>query len=268
MDDKLVALKLAGKVSVDDFATAAAAFKDLIVAFAEEADPTARISWVLSTASGGSFSSAFEGVAENPGSEQALDIALDYYTSFAHDIRRGESLEQYSPLIRKPYGRLTSVINGSIPTIELTGRDGVAAKIIRPYVETQQTDDEPLNVTPEPPQNYLRGSLRGKVTLMSFKGRDYFTLSQPHDAGEVCCYLADSDYAKSIERFSRQWVMVEGSITRDTYSGAPKTIRRITRIVPFPLFDSDAMERAIGSLPGDHPGHPEDSAGGDREAHG
>ncbi len=268
MDDKQIEFKLKGMVSIDDFATAAVAFKELIIAFTDEVDPTARVTWVLSTASGGSFSSAFHGVAENPGSEQALESALDYYTSFAQDAGRGEPLDQYSPFIRRPYGRLTGLINGSIPAIELVDRKGIRVKISRPYVETPQTDDDPLVVTPEPPQNYLRGSLRGKVTLMSFKGRDYFTLSQPHDAGEVCCYLADSDYADSIEQYSRQWVMVEGSITRDTYSGAPKAIRNITRIVPFPLFDSDALERAIGSLPGDHPGHPEDPAEGDREAHG
>lgn len=259
MKDDSISFKLEGNVSVDDFATAVSAFRELIEAITSDADPTAHVSWVLSEASGGSFTGEFRGVAENPGSRQAVDRAIGEYGRLAEVASHGRSLEDFSPYVRRPFYALTSVINGHISGVRLktSKAEGVATER---YEEPEEEGLMVLQKTPDRPQSYLRGSLRGKVTLMSFKGSDYFTLTQPHDAGEVRCYLKDSEYAETIEKYSRKWVMVEGTILRDTYNGNPKTITRITRIVPFPMFDEKALDRAIGSLP--------KGRGGDLESHG
>lgn len=260
MNDDRVSFKLEGNVSIDDFATAVSAFKDLIEAITSDADPTASVSWVLSEAAGGSFEGEFTGVAENPGSKQALDTAIGEYGRLAEEASHGRDLKDFSPYVRRPFYALTSVINGHISGVRLkTSKSEGVAKVR--YVQPEEDDlTMVLEQTPDRPQSYVRGSLRGKVSLLSFKGRDYFTLSQPHGGVDVCCYLSDSEYADTIEKYSRKWVMVEGTIRRDTYTGSPKAITKITRIVPFPMFDEKALDRAIGSLPSGN--------GGDLESHG
>jgi len=259
MNDDSIYFKLEGKVSIDDFATAVSAFKGLIEAITSDADPNAHVGWILSEAKGGSFEGQFMGVAENHGSRQALYTAIGEYGRLAEEAPRGSDLKDFSPYVRRHFYALTSVINGHVSGVRLkTSRaEGLATER---YRESEEVDSLALEKTPERPQSYVRGSLRGRVSLLSFKGRDYFTLTRPHGGGDVQCYLADSEYAETIEEYSRKWVMVEGTVLRDTFTGDPKTITKITRIAAFPMFDEKALDRAIGSLPS--------SKGGDAESHG
>ncbi len=241
---KTIGLVLDGTVNPADFAMVAAAWAKLIQTLTDEADEDRpSVNWLLAEAHAGSFSATFCGQSDTTSGRRAIENVHQRYIHLGEDARQGR-LNDYSPQVRKYLDELTSVINGHISAIHLKTDDSDTSITQRiPATDPVWTAPESIET-----HTYIKGSIRGRLTALSDAQGLQFGLFDQRSGTIIRCY-PDEKWAQFIVRNWRKWVVVEGNINRERFSGTAITISDITDIQPIKDSIVGAYRMARGCAP-------------------
>ena len=248
---KKLGIELKGTVTLADLAKATAAFAALIDVLTKEADiDRPEVEWVLSNAKGGSFSATATGVASTQDGKNLVNEVNTRFGRLGDDARIGRIVD-YSPMVQKHVGSLTSLINGKIPEVHFkTGRKDVAITRAIGIIEPVWKAPDVFRT-----RDYIRGALRGKLRSLGDEQGLCCGLEDPRTGYTVRCY-PDERWAAVMQNNWRKWVVVEGMIHREQFSGKPLTIHDVTEIKPLKDDGPDAYRMARGCISSNNPKAP------------
>jgi len=215
MASDVVTLVLDGEPTLGDFAQALSALRDLLGNLEPGAGST--VTWTVDSLERSSTIASFRGTASD---SEMVDLVAHRYLDTGRAIATGE-FERLSPIVAESMARITSIINGRVPSVRFeTADDDVTIRAATTLATV------PL-MRSQVPAAY--GAVLGRVQTLSNRGSLRFTLyDQLHDKA-VSCYLQDGRQDMMRGAWDRL-ALVRGWVKRDPVSGRPLSIRKIRDI--------------------------------------
>lgn len=212
-----VTLELQGSVSLEQFAQAVTGFQRLIAALSTESQADVR--WEVEHLDAGSATVTSRAVSDN-GYVAEVDRVVSSY------LEVGRALEGHTTI---PYSKRIRTEAENIAAVLRTGVEAVR-------FETAESDvivrEAPSAAAPAPSGAELIGSygaVTGRVQTLTSRSHLRFTLYDRLYDRAVSCYLAEGREHEMREMWDKL-ATVEGWVTRDSQSGRPLAVRRITKV--------------------------------------
>lgn len=228
-----VTLALDGDVPLKLFARAVGDFSELVNALSDEV-AGADVQWVVDDLQIGSTVATVRGESEEVEAVERIVVA---YAAVGRALQRAEPIP-YSPRVVKHARAITSILNGTIPSIRF---------------ETPDEDATIYSPLGEPATRSARtvtayGAVEGRIETLTRRKGLRFTLYDTLNDKAVSCYLQE----KQDELMRGAWgrrAIVEGWVGRDAATGRPLTIRRVSHVEILSEVESGAYRRARGVVP-------------------
>ena len=233
-------LKIEGDVSLSDFQTVVDSFVQLVSLLSTESNPNVVIDWVVSELDTGSAVLATRGTGDTKAARETIIAVVDTYGRLGKASMHGQ-LDEYSLPVQECIHRLTSVVNGRIPSVSFVSDDSEwkIDTAIEPATEAVGPESR-MRI-----QAFVRTSVRGLVVTLDRKQSLYFTLQDTHTGVNFRCYPG-IERIRAMGAMWGRYVTVEG--THNRMSEVP-TITEITEIVVHEEQDAGAWRDAIGCAP-------------------
>lgn len=208
-------LVLDGAPTVGDYAVGVASLRDMLAALTTQMGQGASIEWVIDTLEASSAITTVRGVSADMA---AVDRVATAYLGVGRQLRDRMPL---SEPVASPARRLIGVITDRVPSIRFeTADDDVTISAV------EHTDERRGGVTEFPP---TYGAVEGRVQTITNRGTLRFTLYDLVHDKAVSCYLAPG-YEDVMTNTWGHVAVVEGVVKRDSRTGRPITVRRVTRV--------------------------------------
>ncbi|HUC58890.1 MAG TPA: hypothetical protein VMA95_15925 [Streptosporangiaceae bacterium] len=236
MADVTITVALDGpEIPLPSFATAVSALNQLLKALSAEVAKESKLAWDVESLEVGSTIATVRGrVLE--GDPEGTILVSEAYEAVAEALAR-RAVIPYSLRIRRPARQLAGLLKNHVTAVRL---------------ETPQRDFT-IHAGPSEPQTRLVpafGAVEGRIQTLSNRGSLRFTLYDTLEDHAVSCYLSPGN-EDMIQQLWGQLAIVEGDIRRDSLTGRPNTIRRITAVTPIEVLGAGAWRGARGALPWD-----------------
>ncbi len=231
MASDTITLALNGNIRLADFAAVVRNLHELVTALTEEISPDSRTDWVIEDLT---YGSAITTVRGESAQGDAVERVVRGYEVVGEALERGNAIP-YAPRVAAAAQAITSVLDGHITSIrfETQERD---ATVVSPSINEVK-----------PPERRAYGAIAGRVqTLTSRRGLRFILYDTLHDHA-VSCYLAKGQEEIMRDAWGHR-VVVEGIVSRDPTTGAPSTIRGITRVIVKPERAGGWYRQARGAL--------------------
>ncbi len=234
-----VTLALQGAVSLSDFSTAVARLHALVTALSAEAR-AGDVAWEIDHLAVSSAITTARGVSSNGAHPERIDRVVRSY------LEVGRALEQrttvpYSPVVRREAEALVGVLKDS-RVEEIRFETAESEAIVRDAVEAR---DRPKQQIAERRGAY--GAVTGRIQTLTSRSALRFTLYDHLHDRAVSCYLVEGREDMMREMWDR-YAHVEGWVTRDSESGRPLAVRRVTSVTPLQEADPQDYLQARGLL--------------------
>lgn len=240
MPDETVTLSIDGDVSLQDFASATAAFSGLLQALTESVAPGSGVEWFIEHLDSGS---AVMTARAETGTDEEVERISVAYVSVGRSLSAFEPIP-YSPETNRYAGQLVSLIDGRIPRI------GFENSRETQVVERPASLRAPIFIAPAPqPLLVSRGAVEGVIQTLSNRRGLRFTLYDSVFDKAVSCYLRREQEPIMRDSWGRR-AYVEGTVTRAPATGRPLSIRQITAVEVIPDREAGTYRRARAIAPG------------------
>lgn len=218
MAEDTITLALNGRVTLADYDAAIHALTDLVNGLQSEISPNLQTVWEIDDLQISSAIATIRAVSGNP--EEVERVTRAY-------ARVGQALAKQEPVpfparVRQAAKQLTSIIGEDVTSLRFETASEDVTILSPTLAATVQRELEEFGVF---------GAVIGRIQTVSTRGGIRFTLYDSMFDRAVSCYLTDD----SQERIRGLWgtrVAVHGLIKRDSVSGRPVVIRRVSEIEP------------------------------------
>jgi hypothetical protein len=238
MADDTVTVALEGPdITLASFAAAISTLDALLKALAKEVAKGSVLTWEVHSLEVGSAVATVLGrsISGDPDAPSRVRAA---YETVGDALERGDPVP-YSDEVGRHAQKLLSLPDDQIAAIRLE-------TVNRDIMLTPRQELEAPPLPPEVPLISF-GAVEGRIQTLTNRRSLRFILYDALDDRAVACYLKRGEEGMIQHLFDRR-VIVEGEVSRDPWSGRPRTIRRITAVEPLPeLADGDWRE-ARGAL--------------------
>ena len=250
-------LSLDGNIDLATFIAALESFKMLLDGLSESFAAGYQIDWEITGLRAGSALTAVRGIAESPEAVSSVVTALDAV---------GEAVEHRNAI---PYGQkvataalnLTRLVDGRVYAVRLITSEREYVLAGSPAVGPSSPQKPRIGSTSEPTAELEAGvlsgaglssaeafgAIEGTIGTLSARGKPRFTLYDQFDH-RVTGYLEEGQQEEVAPLWGKR-VVVEGWVRRDTWTGYPVAIRRITAITSVPEGEPMGWRKARGSVP-------------------
>lgn len=238
MPKTTLTFELGGRVEVNDFAEGIDAFQKLIKALTPKG---LRVAWVVEDLQPGSAIATFRGESDNT---TQVEQIIEKYEDIGSALSRSEDMSSHDYL---PYDDQTRKAASGI--IRLTS----SVEYVRfgtqdsDYIIYGNGDD-----LAEPALSVSVGTIGGRVQTLTNRSGLKFNLYDALFDKAVACYLRQGQEELMREVWDRR-VEVSGSISRQTRTGRPVSVRNILRVIPIQEAETGYYYNARGAVPW-HPG--------------
>lgn len=228
LNDK-VKLELRGDIQLDIFVEAVKHFYELVAALSSEIAGKESVEWGLDTLEYGSPAlMTWQGHADADDIVEGVVIAVE---NVGRSLERGGAIP-YGQQIRDIALKLAKIPNGRIDTLLLGSEQNVATIT---HASTAGIDEYAI-----PSEISSYGQVIGRAETVSVHSGNVVTIYDELFRKGVRCYFGDEDKSR-IQNMLGKRVSVSGYVTRDTYSGRPRSIREINDVEYLPEPDSQAF---------------------------
>ena len=245
-------LSLEGSVDLATFSAAMESFRMLLDGLSEVFAPGYIINWEITGLRAGSAVTAVRGVAESREAVHSVITALDAVGEAVEHRRAIPYNENVAIAVRSLTGLADGRLRGvRLITAEreyiLTGVPVFEAPSPPQIPKISSAEESGRILTSAPSMVEAFGAVEGTIGTLSGRGRPRFTLYDQSDR-RVTGHL-DEDQRDEVAPLWGKRVVVEGLVQRDSWTGAPLAIRRITSITPVVEGESGEWRRARGAVP-------------------
>ncbi len=229
MAKNTLTFELGGRVEIADFANGIAAFRRLVAALTPR---KAGVAWVVEDLQPGSAVVTLRGESDDP---VAVERIVDEYEKIGAALSRHEDL----PRINQ------RAMTASHAIKDLTGATD--------YVRFETPDIEYTiyrngHAPSRPATRVSIGAITGTIQTLSNRGGLRFNLYDTLLDKAVACYLAPGQEELMREAWGRR-ARVSGTISRETTTGRPTTIRNIMNVKILAEVPPGSYLRARGAVP-------------------
>jgi len=234
MPSDTITLVLTGEsIPLDLFAQALLNFQRLADALSREVGDGQPIDWIVSDLQTSSAVATAQGISPDV---DHIERATRAYSSVGRALQHHEPIP-YSRTIRTYAEGITGVLNGRVSAAVFQTADD-DWQVVSPAVKP--------GGAPTPRAQY--GAIEGRIqTLTSRTGFRFTLFDLIHDKA-VSCYLQRGQEDEMRGLWDKR-VAVSGLVTRDSLTGRPLAIRRITSITTLPEREAGQYRRARGIVP-------------------
>jgi len=231
-----VTLHLSGDVSLDDFATAISRLRTLLNALAKDVAGGTNILWLVEALDTGSALTTYRGSLMNGGEIAQIERVVRAYGEVGTALAHNGTIA-YSPAVDSEARALLKVLNERVQSLRF---------------ETPETDATiwaaPGRVRTEDVVGSY-GAIEGRVQTLSSRGGLRFTLYDTLADRAVSCYLAEDFDQNHMRDVWGRRAIVEGWVRRDSVTGRPLTIRRVSNVVVLPENEPGSYREARAVVP-------------------
>ena len=235
MSDTLT-LALDGTVSLAEFSTAVSRFNGLVTALAADAE-VEDVVWQIDALDYSSAITTARGVSENGAKPEQIDRVVRAYLEVGQALEHGDTIPFSSTVNREAKG-IASILRGS------------AVEAIR--FETAESDAiirEPAVAVPTSTgREEAYGAVTGRVQTLTSRNSLRFTLYDHIYDRAVSCYLVEGRESMMRQMWDRI-ATVEGWVSRDSTTGRPLTVRRVSNVTALTEVEPQDYMKARGVLP-------------------
>lgn len=226
-------IALTGEVTLADFNESVARFHALVDALTDHAGGRGAIEWVVTELQAGSAEATIRAKPATKDAWPAIERVVSSYIEVGAALERGAPPPFPEPVQRTAVD-LLGVLSGAIESIRFETADDDAVV----------SSDSPRHATP--PAVRARpsyGSVQGRVQTLSSRGALRFTVYDLLHDRAVSCYLAEGQEQLMRDAWGRI-AEVAGFVSRETQTGRPVTVRRVTQVRVLPETDPDGYRKA------------------------
>jgi hypothetical protein len=236
-----ITLVLDGNVSLAEFARAIGSLRTLLNSLSREVGHNVEIDWNVDDLERGSTIAAFRGTARKPNQQPHVEQVVKAYGEVGLALEKRHRIP-YSSEVARAANNIAGILNGRVDAIRFETED-VDATIRAIQAVPDEGFDRPISASVG---SY--GAVEGRVQTLTNRGSLRFTLYDLLHDHAVSCYLEEG-YEDVMRNLWGRLVTVEGFVKRDPLTGAPQTVRRITKVELMPEAGPDSWRRARGIVP-------------------
>lgn len=230
-EDITLKLSLAGNITLPLFSEAIRGLSELVAAVDQEFGVT-DATWIVEELHVGNATAMLRGTSAQ---QEALANAVIAIVRTTDLVARG--LDEAVPeTAAKSARRLTSVVNGAIPSLSLQAGDDIVT-----------VTSGPARIEEPHRQVSSQGRLVGIVqTFPQAHGLHFRMIDEA--SGHSVAGKVSADLSATMRKFWGKRAIVEGVVTRDARTGLPLTIMDVRSVEPVPIVPPGAFQRARGIL--------------------
>jgi len=243
MNKDTITFVLNGKVLLEDLSTALFGFKELIGNLQKKHAKNINIEWEVEDLESHSAKACIRGISELEEGIFAIDKIVKDYDDVAKKVSTGK-IRELPKRIQKSVEKITSVINGRIPSI--TFETDESDYVVHDKQLYEDRGEGNLVYLSFPSESY--GAITGRVQALNREGQFRFTLYENTTQKAVSCYLKP-DYEEKMREIWGKIAIVEGLVRRDPLTGTPTSIRNVNNITQISELKPGEWREAIGCAP-------------------
>jgi hypothetical protein len=235
-----VTFRLDGEVTIDKLSDAFEKFARVLSELQRDQD--ARVRWVLAGLDYGSAAATARAEPLDEASADRIPAMYDTYLAVARRVSRGE-VDPNRPLLRVVRD-LTDLADKQNRVVLETADDDV--------IFTAPVTLAPIDRKVQAQTTKSRGTVRGRVETLSRRTGLRFTLYELAHNRPVSCYL-QADHEDLMRDAWGHTADVTGQVTRDSDTGRPLAVRRVTRVEVVDEGETMGFLQARGAIGGSEP---------------
>ena len=214
MPNDSITIVLEGRVVLHDFAEAITGFQGLLSELTKAVAEQSDVEWALIGLEPGSATVTARGESQD---RAAVENIAHAYLAVGRSLEAGDQIP-YGNMVRRHAGRIVGLLNGQITGVRFQTLEDDA--IVR---ERDQARGRVAILAT------AYGALEGRVQALSSRQGLRFTLYDALFDRAVSCYLQEGGEENMREAWGRR-ATVSGIVSRDTESGQPVSVRKVTEI--------------------------------------
>ena len=234
MPKTTLTFEIGGRVEINNFAEGIDAFQKLIKALTPKG---LRVSWVVEDLQPGSAIATFRGESD---SASQVEQIIEKYEDIGSALSRSEGMSSRDYLSYDDQTRKATLeiirLTSSVEYVRFETQD--SAYII--YGNGYDLAEPALSVSV--------GTISGRVQTLTNRAGLKFNLYDALFDKAVACYLQQGQEELMREVWDRR-VEVSGSISRQTKTGRPISVRNILRVMPIQEAGTGSYYNARGAVP-------------------
>ncbi len=231
MDKDTLTIELAGDISLEIFSKAVNDFYSLVRQLSEEVVGPNKIRWEIAKLEGGSAATTIRG--------QSSEIKDVEKVVYAYTII-GQALEMDRAI---PFSK--EVVDSTYSLISVLNGDVTAVNFVTDYAST--TLVEPIFKEPQAGIDYSLGVIKGRVSAIWIKPLKLAVTDALFNR-VVYCFLEAEDRSIARDVWGKM-VEVQGFIRRDSETGRPIDVRRVSKVRLVEKSDPKSYRLAKGIIP-------------------
>jgi hypothetical protein len=228
-----ITLALNGDITIQSFAAAISNLQTLVQELTKELGGENKVEWFIQDLQTGSATATIRGEADVL---TQVEKVVDAYYEVGKALESGQRPNFKDPVVKAARG-ITNILDKQVTSIRFETADNDAV-IYR----------QPSTLAPRVGITKAYSAIEGRVqTLTNRKGLRFTLFDVLHDRA-VSSYLEEGQEETMREAWGKR-VIIEGEVTRDTLSGRPIAMRRITSVKILPEVKRGSYLSARGIAP-------------------